>query len=263
MYFLYNLKYMLIFITSILKLIFFHIFFILSSKATKYKQDYKKNFEKDFKECGQRNWIQVLCNGGVGGFLAIFHLLEVGVGEYPIDFENFYYASILGVAIMSSFACVNGDTWASELGILSKSEPVLITSLKKVPRGTNGGISSWGLFVSLMGGTFIGAFYYLGTWIFVDKEVFLNASIQYPVIFLGGIAGLLGSLLDSLLGATCQFSGQTPEGYIVEEMEEKVIRISGRKLLNNHSVNFVSCLLTALIVPLFAPSFWNFFVPSN
>lgn len=34
-------------------------FFFSSSKATKYKQDFKKKFERDFKECGQRNWIQV------------------------------------------------------------------------------------------------------------------------------------------------------------------------------------------------------------
>lgn len=234
-----------------------------SSKATKYKQDFKKNIEKDFKECGQRNWLQVLCNGGVGGFLAICHLLEVGVGERPIDFERFYFASILGTAIMASFACVNGDTWASELGILSKAEPVLITNFKKVPRGTNGGVSSWGLFVSFAGGLFIGIFYYIATLIFVDREVLDMCSIQYPIILLGGIAGLLGSLLDSFLGATCQFSGQTPEGFITEDIDEKVVKISGRKILNNHSVNFVSCLMTAVIVPLFAQSFWNFFIPSN
>lgn len=38
-------------------------FFFSSSKATKYRQDIKKKIEKDFKVGGQRNWVQVLCNG--------------------------------------------------------------------------------------------------------------------------------------------------------------------------------------------------------
>lgn len=52
--------------------------------------------EKDFKVGGQRNWMQVLCNGGVGAFLALCHLIECGVGEKPIDFENYYVASWMG-----------------------------------------------------------------------------------------------------------------------------------------------------------------------
>lgn len=70
-------------------------FFFSSSKATKYRQDIKKKIEKDFKIGGQRNWLQVLCNGGVGAFLALCHLTECGVGEKSIDFENHYVASWL------------------------------------------------------------------------------------------------------------------------------------------------------------------------
>lgn len=40
-------------------------FFFSSSKATKYRQDFKKKIEKDFKIGGQRNWLQVLCNGEI------------------------------------------------------------------------------------------------------------------------------------------------------------------------------------------------------
>lgn len=186
--------------------------------------------------------------------------MELGVGERTIDFVNNYYASLLGISVMASFACVNGDTWASELGILSRSDPVLITDLsKKVPRGTNGGVSQWGLFVSFAGGLFIGLFYYFGTLIFIDRDLLIDSPPQYPIILLGGIAGFFGSLVDSLLGATLQFSGQTPEGFIVEEIEEKVIKISGRKILNNHSVNLLSSLFTAIVIPVIAQQFWSFF----
>lgn len=165
-----------------------------------------------------------------------------------------------GVAVMASFACCNGDTWASELGVLSKSDPTLITTWERVPRGTNGGVSPWGLFVSFLGGTFIGAFYYLATILFVDSESLQNSPSQFPIILLGGIAGLIGSVIDSLLGATCQFSGQTADGFIVEDPHEAVKKISGNfKLLNNHSVNFVSCLLTSILIPAFSVAFWSIF----
>jgi uncharacterized protein (TIGR00297 family) len=162
---------------------------------------------------------------------------------------------------MSAFACCNGDTWASELGILSKSDPILITTLKKVPRGTNGGISSWGLFVSFAGGIFIGIFHYLATILFVDSDALFESPVQFPLILLGGLAGLFGSIVDSFLGATLQFSGQTEDGYIVENPNEAVKKISGSfRILNNHSVNLVSCAITAFSIPMIASTFWSFFV---
>lgn len=165
---------------------------------------------------------------------------------------------------MSAFACCNGDTWASELGILSKSDPVLITSFKTVPRGTNGGVSHWGLFVSFVGGIFIGIFHYIATLLFVDSDSLQDSPAQFPLIFIGGIAGLFGSIVDSYLGATFQFSGQTKEGFIVEDPNEAVRKISGSfKILNNHSVNFVSCLITAIVVPMGASTFWSFFLQSS
>lgn len=161
---------------------------------------------------------------------------------------------------MSAFACCNGDTWASELGILSKSDPILITTFEKVPRGTNGGVSNFGLFVSFAGGIFIGIFYYLATILFVDSETLRFSPVQFPIIILGGFAGLFGSLVDSFLGATCQFSGQTAEGFIVENPSEAVRKISGTfKLLNNHAVNFVSCAITAILIPAFGVIFWELF----
>jgi uncharacterized membrane protein len=83
-------------IASPVYLVVLAAFFFSSSKATKYRQDVKKKIEKDFKEGGQRNWMQVLCNGGVGAVLAMIHLIECGVGERPIDFEVHYTASLIG-----------------------------------------------------------------------------------------------------------------------------------------------------------------------
>ena len=55
-------------------------FFVTSSKATKYKQEIKKRIEGDaFKPGGQRNWIQVICNGGVALFMAVQYLHSIGL----------------------------------------------------------------------------------------------------------------------------------------------------------------------------------------
>lgn len=80
--------------------------------------------------------------------LALLYLLDCGSSEQPIDFSAHYRSSWLGVAIMSSFACCNGDTWASEIGsVVGQSDPFLITTRKRVPRGTNGGVTPIGLVV--------------------------------------------------------------------------------------------------------------------
>lgn len=97
---------------------------------------------------GKRNWIQVLCNGGMATQLALLYLLDCGSSERPIDFSTQYRSSWLSIAVMSAFACCNGDTWASEIGsVVGKSDPFLITTRKRVPRGTNGGVSVVGLLV--------------------------------------------------------------------------------------------------------------------
>lgn len=80
--------------------------------------------------------------------LALLYLLDCGSSERPIDFGAHYRSSWLGVAILSSFACCNGDTWASEIGtVVGNSDPFLITTRKRVPRGTNGGVTPIGLAV--------------------------------------------------------------------------------------------------------------------
>lgn len=122
-------------------------FFFTSSKATKFGTNFKRKIESNFKGGeGRRNWIQVLCNAGMATQLALLYLLDCGSGERAIDFQNQYRASWLSIGIMSSFACCNGDTWASELGtVLCSSDPFLITTRKRVPKGTNGGVTPIGI----------------------------------------------------------------------------------------------------------------------
>lgn len=115
------------FVLTLANLCFFAdllIFFFTSSRATKVKGHLKKKIEEDFKEgkhcklgknvsfldCvkleflqfpgGQRNWIQVLCNGGMATQLSLLYLLDVGASERPIDFIKDYRASWLSLGVM-------------------------------------------------------------------------------------------------------------------------------------------------------------------
>lgn len=232
-------------------------FFVTSSKATAFRSHRKRKLEHDFKEGGQRNWIQVLCNGGMATQLALLYLLDVGCGERPIDFDKDYRSSWLSIGILGAFSCCNGDTWASEFGtVIGSSDPFLIISGKRVPRGTNGGVSWVGLLASTFGGLIVGLFHHLAILYSVDTAVLQLAAPQWPVIIIGGIGGLFGSIVDSMLGATLQYSGVNEEGVIVERPGKGVKHICGRQILDNHSVNLLSSIVIALTLPKIANSIW-------
>lgn len=232
------------------------VFFLSSSKATRFRPHLKRKFEEDFKEGGQRNWIQVLCNGGMATQLALLYLLDVGASEKPIDFVKNYRSSWLSVGVLGVFACCNGDTWASELGpVLCKSDPFLITSWKRVPKGTNGGISFIGTICSAVGGLLIGLFHYLTILYFSDSNILMYAPPQWPIILYGCLAGFIGSLIDSLLGATLQYSGLDKDGKVVSYSSVSVKHISGKNILDNHSVNLLSTIIMGLLMPTLIKNF--------
>uniref|UniRef100_A0A8D2CHX6 Transmembrane protein 19 n=1 Tax=Sus scrofa TaxID=9823 RepID=A0A8D2CHX6_PIG len=166
------------------------MFFLSSSKLTKWKGEAKKRLDSEYKEGGQRNWIQVFCNGAVPTELALLYMIENGPGEIPIDFSKQHTASWMCLSLLAALASSAGDTWASEVGtVLSKSPPRLITTWEKVPVGTNGGVTMVGLAFSLLGGTFVGIAYFLSQLVFVN-DLDISAP-QWPIIAFGGLAGLL------------------------------------------------------------------------
>ena len=128
--------------------------------------------------------------------------------------------------------------------MLGKS-PRLITTGRLVPRGTNGAISAIGLVCSFLGGAIVGLSYYITVILFLGAEMLYT---QLPLVAVGGLCGLVGSLIDSLLGATLQFSGFSEEfGQVVTRPDHNVKHISGYDVLSNHGVNLLSALLTALL----------------
>jgi uncharacterized protein (TIGR00297 family) len=138
------------------------------------------------------------------------------------------------------FACCLGDTLASELGILSKSNPLLITTLKPVPPGTNGAMSIVGTIASIVGGGLVGLLTGI-TLILENAQCRREAAgyLLFETVAWGMFAGLFGSLVDSLLGATVQQTRYSKTKKLVLQDDSKDVDvkvISGRNLLTNNQV---------------------------
>ncbi|XP_070785255.1 transmembrane protein 19 [Enoplosus armatus] len=231
-------------------------FFITSSRLTRWGGAQKRQIDAEYKEGGQRNWVQVFCNGGVPTELALLYMIEVGPGEIPIDFSKQYSASWMCLSLLGALACSNGDTWASEVGpVLSQSQPRLITTWKEVPAGTNGGVTPVGLVASFLGGLAVGVAYFV-TQLLLVSDLHL-ADPQWPIVLYGGVAGLLGSMLDSFLGAHMQYSGfDSSIGKVVAYESATTRRICGKPILDNNAVNLFSSVLIALFLPGLAWGMW-------
>ncbi|XP_058482283.1 transmembrane protein 19 [Solea solea] len=231
-------------------------FFVTSSKLTRWGGAKKRKMDAEYKEGGQRNWVQVFCNGGVPTELALLYMIEVGPGEIPVDFGKQYSASWMCLSLVGALACSAGDTWASEVGpVLSQSQPRLITTWKEVPAGTNGGVTPVGLIASLLGGLTVGVAFFVTQLVMVSDLHMANP--QWPIMVYGGVAGLLGSMLDSFLGAHMQYSGfDVSIGKVVSHESATTRRICGKAILDNNAVNLFSSVFVALLLPGLAWGLW-------
>ena len=130
-------------------------FYICGSKATKVKKELKETLDDSAGSASIRGAHQVLACSALATALTV-GLAAIGKSEMEMDFRSDYAGSAATAAVLAHYACCNGDTLASELGILSNEQPWFILDGRSVPRGTNGGVTWVGLLVSAGGGTVIG-----------------------------------------------------------------------------------------------------------
>jgi uncharacterized protein (TIGR00297 family) len=203
-------------------------FFITSSVLSRAFKKRKQGLNEKFSKGSQRDAGQVFGNGGLAMLFVLFYAL------YP--------ESMIGWAgFAASLAAVNADTWATELGVLNPSAPRLIVDLKKrVEKGTSGGVSLFGTLASLLGAAIIA----LPAALFADKW------ILFPLIT---IAGLAGSLFDSVLGATvqamyfCPTDQKETEKHPLHTCGTETVHIRGWEWLNNDWVNFACSAFGAIV----------------
>lgn len=152
-------------------------FFFSSSALSKVFRVRKADVEAEYSKTGTRDLGQALANGGVAA-LACVLLALTGDTRWLL-------------AMVGALAAANADTWATELGVLSRAPPRLITTLRPVAPGTSGGVSGLGLLASTAGAAFVGGLAVL-------------AGLSWRHLPWLVLAGVLGSLVDSFLGATVQ-----------------------------------------------------------
>lgn len=205
-------------------------FFISSSALSRAFARRKVALNEKFAKGSQRDWGQVLANGGLGAGLAI---LSAFTPESTLPW----------IAFSGAMAAVNADTWATELGVFSSSKPRLITSGKPVERGTSGGVTILGYLAALGGALVIGL-------------VALPFTSTTDGIILPGVialAGIAGSTFDSFLGATvqgiyyCPHCNKETERFPVHTCDTHTSPVRGWTWLNNDMVNFACSLVGAFI----------------
>ncbi|WP_226667724.1 DUF92 domain-containing protein [Metabacillus litoralis] len=201
-------------------------FFGSSSYVSKYKAKLKSSILNIIEKGEQRDIFQVAANGGVAALMGISTLL----------FPSYHEVFLIGFCV--SLASATSDTWASEVGTLSSRDPRMLFTLRRVPKGTSGAISSLGTFAGLIGAIFISIF-----------SVLLFSMSAYLIFFITCM-GFLGNIFDTILGQTIQNKYYCP---LCKKITEKQIhcftkgeKINKYSFLNNDSVNFLSIAFTTI-----------------
>ena len=174
-------------------------FFVLGSGATRLGLRRKERLGIAQEKKGARSARHALANCGVAVYLAFL----IASARDP---------SVFALAFVCAYATAAFDTVSSEIGRAYGGRPVLITTLRPVPAGTDGGVSWAGTLAGLGAAWLIAAL--------ATATGFIDAERTAIVL----AAAFIGSTADSILGATLETRG----------------------LIDNEAVNFSNTLVGAL-----------------
>lgn len=201
------------------------LFFTLSSLLSRIGGKNKFNNLINYQKSSRRDLLQVLANGGIAVIIAVINFYN------PSDWLYLIY--------LSAIAAATADTWATELGYFSKRNPRHILTLKRVPKGTSGGISMIGTMGTILGALVIGL-----------SGLFFGLTLSHAILI--AFAGIFGSLIDSLLGGTIQARFHCPKCKAMTEQrihcDGATKHFAGFHLIDNDAVNFICTLSGAVII---------------
>ncbi len=207
------------------------ILFFLSANLISRLRDRYFPSDGKMKKDSPRNAYQVLCNSLpalIGGALFFF----TGTRLYL-------------VIACGAIAAAAADTWASEIGILSRRLPVSILTGRPMGKGLSGGVSALGLFCTLLGSAFIALAALL-----LYGHALLFRETQWNAFSLIAVCGVFGSIIDSFLGATVQAKFRCADMDVIVEKRlpgEGCALVSGIAWVNNDLVNVASGLIACVL----------------
>jgi uncharacterized protein (TIGR00297 family) len=174
--------------------------FLLTFSATKFGRRKKEQLGVAEDKRG-RNAAQVAANLGIAGLGAAAAL------SHPLPGARY------AVIVIAALAEATADTLASELGEVLGGPPLLLTTLRRVPPGSDGAVSLAGTVAGTGGAALV-----------VLAAVF-SLGLSPTSALCAGLGAIAGLFVDSLLGATAERRGW----------------------LNNDAVNFLSTLAASTI----------------
>ena len=175
-------------------------FFIVGSLVTSWRIKDKINVGLAEPNKGRRKASQALANAGVAGILGLLAWL------YPSS------ADVFRLMLAAGFSSATADTCSSELGNVYGRRFYNVLTWRTDSRGLNGVVSVEGTLLGLLGSCLIAGLYGL------------SAGWGWPILWIL-LAGTIGNLTDSVLGATLERAGH----------------------LSNDAVNFLNTVVAALV----------------
>ncbi|HVI48823.1 MAG TPA: DUF92 domain-containing protein [Chitinophaga sp.] len=175
-------------------------FFVLGVLSTSHGKERKASISAEEHHEQQRKPGQVFANGGVAAIMALLALI------FPV------YADTFILMLAASLASAAADTMSSELGTIYGRNFYNVLSFKKDTRGLDGVVSLEGTLIGAGGALIIAIVFALGQ----------GFDLRILTIV---IAGVLGNLMDSLLGAS----------------------LERKHYISNDLVNFLNTLFAAFI----------------
>jgi uncharacterized protein (TIGR00297 family) len=164
-------------------------FFVSASALSRLATTRKVAVAADkFEKGSRRDLAQALANGGVASALALLRATPWGRR----------HVLLLGNAFAGALGAANADTWATEVGTLSRQSPRLITTGRRAAPGTSGAVTLLGLGASAAGAATLGVAFALA------GRPWSASGEACPRVRAAVVGGLVGSLADSVLGAKLQ-----------------------------------------------------------
>jgi uncharacterized protein (TIGR00297 family) len=201
-------------------------FFVSSSLLSRMGGARKREVAKVFAKGGNRDVGQVFANGGLAAlFASLYGVTENGV----------WLAGLAG-----ALAAVNADTWSTELGVLARGWPRLITNGSRVEPGTSGGVTMEGTLAALGGAMTIAILAGIGVGDF---------KLGFAIV----IGGFCGAIVDSILGASvqaiyfCPSCNKQTERHPYHSCQSLTIHERGWTWLSNDGVNFTASVVGAVV----------------
>lgn len=222
------------------------LFFFISSAVLGRAGRARKKALIDIGKSGARDAWQVLANGGVATVCACFSALMYSIVTPGIKITA--RADLWMLAFCGAYAAATADTWGTEIGTLARQLPRSILTFKPVATGLSGGITAAGTLAEIAGAMFVSVISliaFAGTFgaygLRVTPERIAEAVLA---------AGIIGALVDSLLGATLQALRECPDCGRTCETDPhacgaRTRLVRGKRWFSNDLVNFLATVAGA------------------